>query len=435
MSEPTQSGEPVEFPEKNDPASGDGDFRNAESLSHNESSQQPPDPGSPRHSDDESGELGQIREVVRAEPIELQDSDFLPGSLEWPRRETGIPGPGLTEAALWTFGVLAVHVMGVIFTLVLVIIAVHGLPQSPMEVNPFLKQIEAEYAAVIYGGELSIFLAAAIVAAGLRLGRQAPRRLALTPIPVGHLLLILFAFLPLSLLCGQIQIWSLQAWEESLKLLPFLPKFDEFQQEKMLEPLTNSTPLPLLVLILAAVPAVGEELVFRGVIGRGLVARWGVPAGIIMTSILFALVHLHPAQAIALFPLAVFMHLLYLATRSLWAPVLLHFLNNSLAAVMLKNAEQLKIEALADESVLPFWVVLPAVICALAVGTLIWRTRVQYHLPDGTVWNPGYETAEQPPPHVETIRQCRRADTTLLLFAVISIALFAVAFVASAVAK
>ena len=33
-----------------------------------------------------------------------------------------------------------------------------------------------------------------------------------------------------------------------------------------------------------------------------------------------------------------------------------------------------------------------------AIGVLLWQTRVQYRLSDGTIWNPGYASAEVPPP-------------------------------------
>ncbi|MEZ6066566.1 MAG: hypothetical protein R3B90_12860 [Planctomycetaceae bacterium] len=36
-----------------------------------------------------------------------------------------------------------------------------------------------------------------------------------------------------------------------------------------------ATPYPVLLVAIALGPAIGEELVFRGLIGRGLIHRWG----------------------------------------------------------------------------------------------------------------------------------------------------------------
>jgi hypothetical protein len=77
-------------------------------------------------------------------------------------------------------------------------------------------------------------------------------------------------------------------------------------------------------------------VVFRGLIGRGLIARWGVVGGVLLTSLLFAAAHVSPAHAIATLPIAVFLHVSYLATGSIGAPIFVHFLNNALSVTMMK---------------------------------------------------------------------------------------------------
>ena len=132
-------------------------------------------------------------------------------------------------------------------------------------------------------------------------------------------LLILGAVLPLAILSDELyricQVWLSQ------------PTADTNQ---IVQSLSLQVSYPILVVAIALGPAVGEELVFRGLIGQGLVRRWGLSAGVGFTAVLFALAHLSPAHAIATLPLGVFLHWVYLQTRSLWAPILLHFLNNLL---------------------------------------------------------------------------------------------------------
>jgi len=99
---------------------------------------------------------------------------------------------------------------------------------------------------------------------------------------------------------------------------------------QVVQSLSFQVSYPILVVAVALGPAVGEELVFRGLIGQGLVQRWGRTGGIAATAMLFALAHLSPAHAIATLPLGIFLHWVYLQTRSLWAAILLHFLNNLL---------------------------------------------------------------------------------------------------------
>jgi membrane protease YdiL (CAAX protease family) len=82
------------------------------------------------------------------------------------------------------------------------------------------------------------------------------------------------------------------------------------------------------LLVTAVGPAVTEELAFRGFLGRLLLGRYGMVLGVLFTSVLFAMVHFSLPQAIFAFLFGIYAHLAYLATRSLWVPVLLHFLCN-----------------------------------------------------------------------------------------------------------
>src|SRR5207247_6579582 len=88
-------------------------------------------------------------------------------------------------------------------------------------------------------------------------------------------------------------------------------------------------PLWFTLLVLAVGAAVNEELFCRGFLGRGLVGRYGVVLGVLITSAIFGLIHGNVPQGIWAFVLGCSLHLAYLATRSLWVPMLLHFLNNA----------------------------------------------------------------------------------------------------------
>src|SRR5207248_2667396 len=92
------------------------------------------------------------------------------------------------------------------------------------------------------------------------------------------------------------------------------------------------------ILINAVGPALIEELFCRGFLGRGLVGRYGVLLGVLLTSVIFAVMHSDiPHMALA-FVLGVYLHLAYLATRSLWVPVLLHFLTNASVELLTRDA-------------------------------------------------------------------------------------------------
>lgn len=87
----------------------------------------------------------------------------------------------------------------------------------------------------------------------------------------------------------------------------------------------------LLVLAIAAIAApITEELLFRGCLYGFLRQSIGRAAAIILSSLVFALIHAHPATIPALVVFAIGLALLYEATGTLWAPILSHSLFNIL---------------------------------------------------------------------------------------------------------
>lgn len=100
------------------------------------------------------------------------------------------------------------------------------------------------------------------------------------------------------------------------------------------------TPEGRLVVTLFAVAAAPllEELVFRGLVQGRLERRWGPAPAIALTSVVFALFHALPW----VLPIHIVLGLAFgwavYATRSVWAGVVLHAANNSLAALGMGGA-------------------------------------------------------------------------------------------------
>jgi len=88
--------------------------------------------------------------------------------------------------------------------------------------------------------------------------------------------------------------------------------------------------LPLLASALSwAVISFAEELAFRGYIMQGLAKAWVVPVAVVVSSLLFGMVHLidPSARPLAILNICVaglFLALAYLITRSLWLPAGIH---------------------------------------------------------------------------------------------------------------
>ena len=96
-----------------------------------------------------------------------------------------------------------------------------------------------------------------------------------------------------------------------------------------------STPGELVatLILVALLPAVAEEYIFRGCIARSF-ARKGYVFAVFMSALLFAIMHGSPLQLVHQFLIGAVCAVLFFATRSLWPPIILHFLNNAIALVL-----------------------------------------------------------------------------------------------------
>ena len=95
-------------------------------------------------------------------------------------------------------------------------------------------------------------------------------------------------------------------------------------------PLANFGQFLLSILFFAVVPAVVEELLFRGLIFNGLKNSFNAKIAVILSSIIFTLIHFSIFQTVYQLILGVVLSLILLFTNSLLLTMLMHFLNNFL---------------------------------------------------------------------------------------------------------
>ncbi len=72
----------------------------------------------------------------------------------------------------------------------------------------------------------------------------------------------------------------------------------------------------------------GEELFFRGLLYRWLRQRWGVPAGVGLSSLLFGAIHGFAEVAVGAFLVGVVLALVFERSRSLWTCAIVHAIFN-----------------------------------------------------------------------------------------------------------
>jgi len=91
--------------------------------------------------------------------------------------------------------------------------------------------------------------------------------------------------------------------------------------------------LLFVILVVALIPAVAEELLFRGLVQRSFEQGLSPVKGLLLTSVIFGAYHLNPISFIPLAALGLYLGYLTLRSQSVWVSVFAHFCNNAFACV------------------------------------------------------------------------------------------------------
>ena len=116
-----------------------------------------------------------------------------------------------------------------------------------------------------------------------------------------------------------------------------LPEGVEAQLGEVSRWITESPSLVLTVLLLAVLPAIVEELTFRGVILSGLRKSLGDAGGVLMTAVFFGAAHTVLQQSLAAAPVGVLIGIIALRTGSLLPCVVFHAVYNALQLLSALN--------------------------------------------------------------------------------------------------
>ncbi len=139
-------------------------------------------------------------------------------------------------------------------------------------------------------------------------------------------------------------------WNNSLDLPKFLEPVEQWMREKedslremtqLLTGFRGLSQLALGLLVIAIIPAVGEELLFRGLLQNKLLAvTRNVHVAIWLAALVFSAIHL---QFLGFFPrmlLGALFGYLYIWSGNLWVSILAHFVNNGFTLVMMNLYQQ-----------------------------------------------------------------------------------------------
>ncbi len=125
------------------------------------------------------------------------------------------------------------------------------------------------------------------------------------------------------------------AWYLNVRLVSLLPF--EGGQLQSLNRVVVDPPLIIALLAIAVVPAICEEVMFRGAVQRSLATRLFPIGAVVLTSLLFAGYHMSLVQLLPTFTLALALGALAHRANSVVPAMLAHFLNNAMAILVARR--------------------------------------------------------------------------------------------------
>ena len=203
-------------------------------------------------------------------------------------------------------------------------------------------------------GSILMFIAPPLILYGVT-RNQPLRALGFKPISQVWVLLLGVALMFVSLpVTNQLTVWN-----EAMKLPAAFEQIEALMQqmeemagdftERMLQ-VDTLWGLLFNLIVIALIPAIGEELTFRGVLQQWLVKGVKNPhIGILLAAAIFSFIHM---QFYGFFPrmfLGMLLGYLFYYSGSLWVSILMHFVNNGSAVLIAYLEHKGLIETSAEE--------------------------------------------------------------------------------------
>jgi hypothetical protein len=180
---------------------------------------------------------------------------------------------------------------------------------------------------------------------------------------------------------------QLTRWNEAMSFGSAFEKFEEYL--KSLEEMAAATTEKMLnvdtigglllnLLVIALIPAVGEELTFRGVLQQGLTRKMNPHAAIILSAAIFSFIHFQFYGFLPRMFLGILLGYMFYITGSLWTSIAMHFVNNGTAVVVyyLNNKDIIHVDAEHFGEVQSTWlVVISAIVTVALIAWSWWRAN------------------------------------------------------------
>ncbi len=152
-------------------------------------------------------------------------------------------------------------------------------------------------------------------------------------------------------------------WLNSFLPVPdVLKEMQESMAEMIAMFLRTENVLLLGVFHIGIVPAVCEEIMYRGYILRALEKSWGITAAIIVSGLIFGAYHLQPSNLLPLATLGLFLAYVTYISNSLIPAMVAHFVNNGGQVIASSFYPEILDEQITPDMDIPYLLVLASIL-------------------------------------------------------------------------
>ena len=142
----------------------------------------------------------------------------------------------------------------------------------------------------------------------------------------------------------------------------------QFSQTEMIQNFLSTEGILLFGLLnVAVVPAICEEVLFRGYVLRAFEKSWGIVTAMIVSGIIFGMFHMQLGNLLPLAALGIILALMTWLSGSIWPAVVAHFLNNGSAVVLGVNFPEMMFTDVTAETLPPVWLLLVSIAATSAI--------------------------------------------------------------------
>ena len=175
-------------------------------------------------------------------------------------------------------------------------------------------------------------------------------------------------------------IWFLSWINVQLPVPEYFESMQHTQMQMIEEFLRGDHNLALTLFHIGLVPAICEEVLYRGYILRAFEKSWGIWAAILVSGLLFGLYHVQLSNLLPLAGIGILLAYITYVSESIYPAMLAHLINNGGSVLVATYYPDSSVAELTPETMPPIW----ALFVGLAATTwIIYRMYQQHERTEG----------------------------------------------------